>query len=148
MSCFVFTIDGQLYALPVALVNETLPMAWVARVAESPPDVYGLLDVRGSVLTVVDPAHRLGAPIREVTPSDFLLLAQSGTGPIALRVETLVGLLDGPLEAAPASAEGPPYVLGLMRNAEALVTVLDLDRFLRPEVRAFSERQRNEARPL
>jgi chemotaxis signal transduction protein len=141
---FVFTIDGQHYALPLESVDEALPMAWVTSVAESPAEVSGVLDVRGEVVTVVDPAHRLGAPVRAGTASDFLVLARSHAGRLALRVDSLVGLLDGQLEAAPPSVEGPPWVAGLMRGAGALVTVVALDAFLRPEVRVFAQRLREQ----
>ena len=112
MICFVFNIDGQQYALPLEVVDEALPMAWVTRVAQSPREVSGVLDVRGTVVTVVDPAHRLGAVIREATPSDFLVLIQSRSGRLALRAESLVGLVDGPLEPAPPAAEGQPMSPG------------------------------------
>lgn len=147
MICFAFTIDAQQYALPLETVDEALPMAWVARVAESPSDVCGVLDVRGAVVTVVDPAHRLGAPVREATPADFLVLVRSRSGRLALRVDSLVGLVDGVVEPAPPSAEGPAFVAGLIRDAGGLVTVLTLDDFLKPEVRAFAQRLRDEERP-
>ncbi len=143
MICFAFIIDGHHYGLPLEVVDEALPMAWVARVPESPAEVCGVLDVRGTVLTVVDPAHRLGAPVREARAADFLVLVHGGAGRLALRVDALVGLVEGPLEPAPESAEGPAYVSGLIRHAEALVTVLGLDDFLKPEVRAFAQKLRD-----
>ena len=148
MICFAFTIDGQHYALPLETVDEALPMAWVNPVAESPSEVSGVLDVRGTVVTVVDPAHRLGAPLREATSTDFLVLIRSRAGRLALRAEALVGLIEGPLEPAPPNAEGPAFVAGLMRNAGRLVTVLVLEDFLRPQVRAFAERIRDQGRPV
>ena len=146
-TCFAFVIEGRQYALPLETVDEALPMVWVTRVAESPEDVCGVLDVRGTTVTVVDVALRLGAPVREATPADFLVLVHSRSGRLALRVDALVGLVDGALEPPPANAEGPSYVAGLLRNGAGLVTVLALDDFLRPEVRAFAQRLRDEGRP-
>jgi len=148
MTCFAFTIAGQHYALPLEAVDEALPMAWVTPVAESPLDVSGVLDVRGTAVTAVDPAHRLGAPIRDAEATDFLVLVRSRAGPLALRVDSLIGLVEGPVEPPPPSAEGPAYLKGLMRGSGALIAVLALDDFLRPEVLSFAQRLRNEERPL
>lgn len=146
-TCFAFTIEGRQYALPLEAVDEALPMAWVTPVAESPEDVRGVLDVRGTAVTVVDVAVRLAAAVREATPADFLVLVHSRSGRLALRVDALVGLVTGPLEPPPANAQGPSYVAGLLRNADGLVTVLALEDFLRPEVRAFAQRLREQGRP-
>ncbi|MDP2276176.1 MAG: chemotaxis protein CheW [Archangium sp.] len=142
---FVFTIDGQNYGLPLGVVEEAVNLPWIDRVAESPRDVCGVFDLRGAVLPVVDPAYRLGAELRPARVSDVLVIARSDAGRVALRVDAIVGLQDGESTPLPLTAEGPPFVTGLLRG-EGLVTLVSLDAFLLPAVRAFVERQAAEAR--
>ncbi len=143
---FAFTIDGQSYGLPLEAIEEAVAMPWVDRVAESPREVCGVLDLRGNILTVVDPAYRLGLPLRGPRLTDFLLIVRTRSGPVALRVESLVGLISGPTTALPPTAGGPRFVTGLMQ-AEGLVSLLDIDDFLRPEVREFIEGRSPAASP-
>lgn len=131
----VFLLDGQRYGLPVEQVEEVLPMVWLTPLADCPPDVCGLLDVRGALWAVVDPALRLGAALRAPLPGDLLVLVRSPGGAAALRVDEVDGLSDGPLTPTPPEAEGPSFVRGHTRHQGALVTVLDVGVFLRPELR-------------
>lgn len=139
-SSFVFTLDGQNFGLPLEVVEEAVAMPWIDRLAESPKDVCGVLDLRGKVVTVVDPAYRLGAPVRPPRASDFLIIVRTAAGPVALRVDALVGLQSGAVTEVPPPAEGPVFITGLMQ-ADGLVTLLAIDEFLQPAVRAFIERQ-------
>lgn len=140
MTSFVFDIGGAWYGLPVEAVLEVLPMAWVTPVPESPADITGVLDVRGQVVAVLDPARRLRVASRPAKASDFLVLATvAGQLPLAMRVDGVLGLVEGTLTPAPPAAEGPSFLAGLLRAKEGLVSVLELDRFLSPEVRAFAE---------
>ena len=139
-SGFVFTVDRQNYGLPLEVVEEAVAMPWIDRVAESPRDVCGVLDLRGTVVTVVDPAYRLGAPVRPPRAADFLLIVRTRAGRVALRVDALVGLQSGAVTAVPPPAEGPAFITGLMQ-ADGLVTLLAIDDFLQPSVRAFLEAQ-------
>lgn len=136
----VFVIDRQRYGMPVEEVAEVLPMAWLTRVADCPPDVCGLLDVRGTLWAVVDPAFRLGLSLRPPRPSDLLVLVEAPGGTAALRVDDVDGLVTGELVPTPPQAEGPPFVRGHARLGDALVTVLDVGVFLRPELRTLARR--------
>ena len=143
MTVFVFDIGGCWYGLPVEAVAEVLPMAWVTPVPESPPDVAGVLDVRGQVVTIVDPTLRLGLPRRPSRATDFLVLVSLDHEALALRVDGVLGLVSGEITPAPLPAEGPDFLVGHLRTKEGLASVLALDRFLRPDVREFALRSKN-----
>lgn len=138
LTLLVFVIDGQRYGLPVEQVDEVLPMAWLTRIADCPADVCGLLDVRGTLWAVVDPAHRLGAAVRPPRSSDLLVLVRAPAGSAALRVDDVDGLVTDQVTPTPPAAEGPAFVRGHARTQGALVTVLDVDVFLRPELHALT----------
>ena len=129
----IFRVKDEAYALPITDVDEVLRMAWVTPVPESPPDVCGLVDVRGCLVLVIDPAVRLGFPVSEVTADEFLVLTTSGN--IALKVQAVDGLTAADTEPGPALSEAPGFVRGYLQRAAGPVTVLDLHTFLLPQTR-------------
>lgn len=58
-------IGGQLFGIPVLQVQDVLnPMA-VTRVPLAPPEVFGVLNLRGRIVTAIDVRTRLGLGPRE-----------------------------------------------------------------------------------
>ena len=51
---------GSLYAVPSEFVREITPMQSVTRIPKAPDYVRGLLNLRGTLLTVIDLSHRMG----------------------------------------------------------------------------------------
>lgn len=65
---------GSLYAVPSEFVREITPMQAVTRIPKAPEYVRGLLNLRGTLLTVIDLAHRMGGePGRAEEPSVLVL---------------------------------------------------------------------------
>lgn len=133
----VFSVAEQRYGIPVEQIDAVLPMAWITSVADSPADVCGLLDVRGTLVAVVDPAPRLNAPRRPPAAKDFLVLVSREAGAVALKVDDVGGLTTAEVRPSPLEVEAPSFVRGHLQTAGELVTILDVQQLLRPEVRAL-----------
>jgi len=56
------TIDGQLFGLPIARVHDVFMPARLTHVPLAPPEVVGVLNLRGRIVTVVELRCRLGLP--------------------------------------------------------------------------------------
>src|SRR5262245_23612796 len=56
------TIGGQLFGLPIARVQDVFVPDRIARVPLAPPEIAGLLNLRGRVVTTVDMRKRLDLP--------------------------------------------------------------------------------------
>ena len=57
-------LGSQLFGLPIAHVQDVFVPERVTRIPLAPPEVAGLVNVRGRILTVIDMWRRLGiAPI-------------------------------------------------------------------------------------
>ena len=54
------TIGGQLFGLPISRVQDVFVPDRLTRIPLAPPEVAGLLNVRGRILTVIDMRRRLG----------------------------------------------------------------------------------------
>lgn len=61
-----FNIAGQLFGIPVLIVQDILVPEKIASVPLAPPEVRGSINLRGRIVTVVDVRVRLGLERREV----------------------------------------------------------------------------------
>jgi purine-binding chemotaxis protein CheW len=55
-------IGGQLFGLPISRVNDVFVPESVTRVPLSAPEIAGVLNLRGRVVTAIDMRRRLGLP--------------------------------------------------------------------------------------
>lgn len=75
----VARIGDRAYAVPLAAVERTLPMAALLPLPEVPQGVVGVLDLHGTILPVVDPRPRLGSPTPPYHPGQRLVVIRAGT---------------------------------------------------------------------
>ena len=57
-----FRVDGQLLGVPVNVVQEVLNPQMIARTPRARPEISGLLNLRGQIVTAVDLRKRMGLP--------------------------------------------------------------------------------------
>ena len=57
-----FRLDGQLYGVDILLVREIVGDVTCTPVADTPAAVYGLMNLRGQIVTVIDPRVAMGDP--------------------------------------------------------------------------------------
>jgi purine-binding chemotaxis protein CheW len=126
---------GQLFGLRLERVRDVFVPRGLSRVPLAPPEIAGLLNLRGRIVTAIDLRRRLGFPPRE-----------SGGAPVAVGIEErgeLYGLLvDGVgdvLRFKRSSYEANPVNLdprwtklcaGVHRLERGLMIVLDVDKVL------------------
>ena len=128
-------IGGQLFGLPIARVQDVFIPERLTRVPLASPDVAGVLNLRGRIVTAVDMRSRLGLPKRE-----------GGRPPMAIGVDLrgesyglLIDSVGEVLKLADDSREVNPVNLdprltrmaaGIHRLDGQLMVVLDVDRVL------------------
>lgn len=126
---------GQLFGLKLERVRDVFLPRGLSVVPLAPPEVAGLLNLRGRIVTAIDLRRRLGLPPR----------ADGGT-PVAVGIEErseLCGLIvdrvGDVLRLKPSSYEANPANLdprwmkvcgGVHRLDEGLLIVLDVDKVL------------------
>ena len=84
----VFGVGARLYGCEVALVREIVPFRPCTRLPGAPPYVCGLINLRGTVVTVIDLGLRLGgAPADRADGS--IVLVEHGPRLVGLAVDEL-----------------------------------------------------------
>ncbi|HEX2188548.1 MAG TPA: chemotaxis protein CheW [Longimicrobiaceae bacterium] len=124
------------FGLPLERVHAVLRPPPVSRVPFPPPDVVGVVHLRGALLGVLDLGTRLrGAPAR--LPGRLVVVApRAGGEALALLVDGVSGIVEGEAGAEPPppeAAAGLPdgWLGGVVRSEEGrLVALLDLDNVL------------------
>lgn len=131
-----FWLDGQRYAAPVAHVEQIVSMMPITEVPEYPRDTKGIIDIRGSIVPLIDLRIRLGKEEAAYTDSTCIIICRirdAMIGFIADGVDAVMSIAPDQVTAPPVSVdEGPGnYLSGIARlpgnNGEEDTPVLCLD---------------------
>lgn len=136
-------VSGQLFGLPIQRVQDVFKPERVTRVPLAPPEIAGVLNLRGRIVTLIDLRRRLG--FAESAGSDermaigvdtrgesYGLLIDSIGEVLRLGAETRE---PNPLNLEPALAR---VSAGIHRLEGELLVVLDVDRVLEVGVGAIA----------
>ena len=121
-----------MYAVECTAVREIVPTSAATRIPGAPPHVRGLVNLRGTLITVVDLVQRLGArAARETDGSTIVLQAAGRLLGVAVddvhEVETLPAAAMQPAPATPAGS----MVQGMGHFGGAVVLVVDVHELVR-----------------
>lgn len=132
-SLLVFRLDGRRHSLDARAVVEVLPALTVCPLPGQPHYVAGAIDLRGTIVPVVDLRARFARPSRSMELSDRLVVARSRGRLVALWVDEVEELTAGGDAAwAPAGGlvAGERTLTGVVATAGGLATIHDLDAFV------------------
>jgi purine-binding chemotaxis protein CheW len=133
----VVEIAGQQFAIDIMSVREIRGWSSSTRLPHAPGHVLGMVNLRGSVLPVVDFAARLGLAASEPHPASVVIVAEVGERLCGLLVDSVCDILtlsEGMLQptpyvGAPAVHE---FVRGVITTKDGIVTLLSIDRVIPP----------------
>ena len=130
-----FLVAAQEFGLDVFAVHEILSYQDVTAVPRAPEFVEGVLDVRGSVVPVVDLRRRFGVAEPAHDDDTRIMLVEFGGERLGMVVDSVTEVLRAPetaISAPPAYIRGlaAEYVRGIVRLEGRLVILLDLERIL------------------
>lgn len=134
-----FQSAGATYAIDVLLVREITAPSPMTAVPRAPASICGVVNLRGSVVPVVDLAIKLGRPATLATDRTCIIILDMN-GP---EEKTTVGVLADsvhhvvewpPEEIAPAprfGSEAPvDFLRGLGKEQRSFIPILDIERIL------------------
>lgn len=126
-----FEVAGQIFALDIMAIREIRAWTPVTPMPRVPHYVAGVVNLRGTVLPVIDLAARLGWAQTEATPRHAIIVCQVGgqsQGLIVDSVSDIVAFDSDMLQAPPTAGQDEvvPFLEGLAAIDEHMVMVLDL----------------------
>jgi purine-binding chemotaxis protein CheW len=129
----VFTIDGQLYALPLKTVLRVIHIVEIMKLPKAPEIIKGIINVAGQIIPVVDVRKRFGVVTREIDPNDQLVIADTGKRKLALWVDTVNGVNSMTQHQNFETKEIMPFaqfIKGVAKIENDMILIYDLEQFL------------------
>jgi purine-binding chemotaxis protein CheW len=136
MDFLVFDAAERRFGLPAAVIQEVVRIPAITLLPRAPAIVEGVVNVRGTVVAVLDIRARFGLPARPVDLDQHLIVARTAARPVALRVDRALDLITvapGTIESADSVAPGLDHVAGIIRLPDGLLIIQALERFLSME---------------
>lgn len=128
-------LDGQWFGLPIARVQDVFMPELLTRVPLSEPEIAGVLNLRGRIVTAIDLRCRLGLPPRpDGLPPMAVGIEWRGEsyGLLVDAVGEVIKLADSGREPNPVNldAKFARVSVGVHRLDAQLMVVLDVERVL------------------
>jgi purine-binding chemotaxis protein CheW len=124
----LFRSGDAVYGVDTTQIQEIIPFARVTRLPGAPPFVRGLINVRGTIVTVIDLGARLDPSLAPIDDGS-VLLARYHDRTVGLAVAEVLDVRGVVIEEPPEQpANG--VVRGLSTVDARAVVILDLDAML------------------
>jgi len=137
------TVCGQLFGLPIRRVQDVFKPERVTRVPLAPPEIAGVLNLRGRIVTLIDLRRRLGFAEPDGEEERMAVGVDTRGESYGLLIDSIGEVLKlgagtrepNPLNLEPALAR---VSVGIHRLDGELLVVLDVDRVLEVGVGAIA----------
>ena len=129
----VFTLDEHRYALPLSAVDRAVRMVEITPLPKAPEIVLGAINLAGRIVPVLNIRKRFHLSERKPGLGDQLLIARTPGRTVALAVDAVDSVVQrSPDEviAPPTIVPGLEYLAGVVKLADGMLFIHDLDRFL------------------
>ncbi len=130
-----FAVGDLLLGIEIDRIQEINRQLDITPVPRAPSFVRGVINLRGEVVSVIDPRTILGLPPADVTRSSRNLVIQSRGELIGLMVDRIADILSvstSDIDAPPAHIQGVDgrFFKGVHTTDKELVVLIDLDELL------------------
>ena len=115
-----FEVEGQVFGLDIMAIREIRAWTPTTRLPRVPHYVAGVVNLRGTVLPVIDLAARLGWNPTVPSPRHAIIVTQMGGQACGLIVDAVSDIV-----TLPADALQPPPVTGGIGGPDAVTAFLE-----------------------
>ena len=150
-----FRLDKELLALDVSRVREVLDLCAITRVPRTPEFMRGVINLRGTVIPVIDLRQKFGMSRTESTIESRIVVLeiiledkQSVVGILTDSVHDVIDITHDMIDASPETGTRwrREYINGIGKHNSQFILLLDIDRvFSDTEMAPVSEKQKETA---
>lgn len=135
INLLVFPLNDQLYALDISIVEELIPLPELTQVGSNLPFIKGVIDLRGTIIPIMDLKMRLGLESREYELDDAVVVVKVANLIAGLIVDPGSFVMEFPLDEISSSPEmmkgiDQEYISGWGRSEKGLFILLEPGRLL------------------
>jgi purine-binding chemotaxis protein CheW len=137
-----FRLGSNHFAVDISQVREVLDFQDITPVPKTPDFLLGVINLRGSVISVVDLRLNLNLPGNERTVNTCILIVELKINNDTLLIGTLVDAVEEVIEIPPNEISPPPragialntaFIQGVGKRGNELLIILDIDHILTTE---------------
>ena len=144
MQLVSFKMGDETYGIEITKIREIILMGQITQVPETPHHVKGLINLRSTVIPVIDLRARFGLAEGEMTDESRIVVLNVGSRTIGIVVDAVREVLrvsGDQISEAPSTVAslGNKYMTGLVRLEEQLLILLDVDQLFGEEEGAALE---------
>mgnify|MGYP000370787417 FL=1 len=130
-----FRLADETYGLNVMQIQEVLRYTEIAPVPGAPDYVLGIINLRGNVVTVIDPRRRFGLADAEITDATRIVVMESANQVMGILVDSVaevVYLKASEIETAPnvGNEESAKFIQGVCNKDGELIILVEFDKML------------------
>ncbi|MDH4101674.1 MAG: chemotaxis protein CheW [Nitrospirota bacterium] len=132
-----FRLADEVFALDISKVREVLDFTTVTKVPRTPDFMRGVINLRGSVVPVVDMRLKFGMTMTEKTVNTCVIIAEISLEGENIILGALADSVQEVIELEPGQIEPPPkigtrlkteFIKGMGKRDEHFIIILDIDR--------------------
>ncbi len=132
-----FKLDDEVFALDIAKVKEVLDFTDITKIPRTPEFMRGVINLRGSVVPVVDMRLKFGMSATERTVNTCIIIVEVSVegettvlGALADSVQEVMDLEPGQIEPAPriGTRLRTEFIKGMGKRDNHFIMILDIDK--------------------
>jgi purine-binding chemotaxis protein CheW len=137
-----FKLQDEIFALDISTVREVLDFTTVTRVPRTPDFMRGVINLRGSVVPVIDFRLKFGMTATEKTVNTCVIIAEVKVdnesvilGVLADSVQEVMDLENDQIEPAPRIGTHlkTDFIKGMGKHNDRFLMLLDIDKVFSPD---------------
>lgn len=125
-SYLTFYIGGEIFAASVTKVLSILEMEPITKVPLAPDYLLGVINLRGSILPIIDSKIKFGMPIDNNVKNPFIVVMEVFIDETNVQIGVLVDSVSEVIEVEPKNILPPPSI-GTKYKAEFITGVFTLN---------------------
>ena len=143
-----FILDNELFAVDIAKVREVLDFTKVTKVPRTPSSMMGVINLRGSVVPVIDMRKKFGMTETEKTVNTCIVIMEVNMDDEHVVLGALVDSVQEVFELEADQIEPPPkigtwlkteFIQGMGKQSdEEFIIILDIDKIFSAEEMAIA----------
>lgn len=137
-----FKLAEEIFAFDVAKVREILELTSITKIPQTPDFMRGVINLRGSVVSVVDLRLNFGMQCTEQTVNTCIIVVEVNMNGEAVILGVLADSVQEVVEMEPDHIEPPPqlgtklnteFIKGMGKVIDDFVMILDIDKVFSSE---------------
>ncbi|MBP7460105.1 MAG: purine-binding chemotaxis protein CheW [Candidatus Delongbacteria bacterium] len=137
-----FKLSNEIYALEIDKVREVLDMTVISKVPQTPDFMLGVINLRGSVVPVVDMRLKFGLDKGQKTVNTCIIIMEVTIDQETTILGALVDSVQEVLDLEPSQLEPPPrigtrlkieFIKAMGKWKKQFIIILDIDRIFSME---------------